>query len=882
MKRAGFFLIFLAIIMSGHARTPINSNTAEELISRMTLEEKLSQLMIIRAFAGGTESHLSILERQLKKYPFAGIMYENGTPDEINRVHQRFSQLSSYNLLSGTSINWDDFGFPSEEVLLSISDHQLLEKTGFFLSEQLQEMKIDFVMDPMFQLETPKFRQLGRWISRSIFVEGVIPIHESGDYIGMEEFFGGLTIEQSDPITSRRKIDYAETLAGQWRSTGFEDLIFARADHAQSMLTEGERILHLLNSGADLILFPSDIENSIQFLVKAVRTGKLSKKTINQKLRRIYTFGNPLKSNMKDSRKLSEKKLLIEQLYQQSITLAKDENCLVPFRILDTLNIAVSNDNLKGPEFHQSLKKYTSIFEINLKEGLIKGLDNYDILIVSLSETTSHEEWEIAEKINHKMRVLAVAFGNIPLQKLGAFEHVVKVPVENEITRSYVAQQLFGSEKFIGVLSESAIPSGFSRGIETHHIGRLGYSSPEKVRMDPLTLLKIDEIAEEAITKEATPGIQVLVARSGKVVYQKSYGHYTYNNQVDVSNETIYDLASVTKVAATLQAISFLYDQGRLDINRKVSDYLIELKGSNKENLLIKDVLLHQAGLRPWIPFWRETMSSDEINPDYYSLNPEESYPLQVSSGLYAREAIRDSVWQWIIDSRLMRKKTDEPYSYRYSDIGFYMMQQLAERLLNQSIDEFMRQNFYDPLGMSTTTYLPLCKFDGEQIAPTSKDRYFRKQMIQGIVHDEGAAMFGGVAGHSGLFSNANDLAKLMQMLLQKGYYGGQRYFNSKTIELFTSKQVIDNRRGLGWDKPNMERRKEAPEISISAHAFGHTGFTGTAVWADPEYDLVYIFLSNRIHPDPENTKLMSLGIRDRIHEVIYESIANFELLDGI
>ena len=319
-----------------------------------------------------------------------------------------------------------------------------------------------------------------------------------------------------------------------------------------------------------------------------------------------------------------------------------------------------------------------------------------------------------------------------------------------------------------------------------------------------------------------------------------------------------------------------MHDKSLIDINKKASYYLPELKLSNKKDFTIKDILTHQAGLWPYLPFWQQTMKDSTLLPEYYSQVQNENFPFPVAKDLFVTSTMRDSLWQWIMDARIREKKPRKPYDYTYSDMGFYILQHLAEKVLNQPMEDFLAQNFYEPLGAITTGFLPLARFPESQIAPTEIDQQFRMQPLTGYVHDQGAAMHGGVAGHAGLFSNANDLIKLGQMWLQKGSYGGMRYFKPETIDLFTSKQYESNRRGLGWDKPTLSDWNGPTSLYASPKTFGHTGFTGTAIWVDPEFDLVFVFLSNRVYPDMFNTKLLSGNIRPRIQEVIYQSIFEY------
>jgi beta-N-acetylhexosaminidase len=407
-------------------------------------------------------------------------------------------------------------------------------------------------------------------------------------------------------------------------------------------------------------------------------------------------------------------------------------------------------------------------------------------------------------------------------------------------------------------------------------LGRLSYTLPEAAGINSKTLSKIEAIAREAIEIKATPGSHVLVAKDGKVVYEQSNGYLTYENNIEVSDKTIYDLASVTKVSATLQTVMFMHEKGLIDINKKVSVYLPELKNSNKKDFTIKDILIHQAGLWPFLPFWSETVKSGTQLPQYYSSTSSEDYPFPVAEGLFAHKSMKDSLWSWIIKAKVREKPPRTAYNYTYSDMGFYILQHLAEKILNQPMEEFLEQNLYEPLGAYALGYLPLQKFPDNLIAPTENDILFRNRLLTGYVHDQGAAMHGGIAGHAGLFGTANDLAKLGQMLLQKGSYGGHQYYKPETIETFTAKQYEPSRRGLGWDKPTPSDWNGPTTLLASKKTFGHTGFTGTCIWVDPEFNLVFIYLSNRVHPDMTNNRLLNANIRPRIQEVIYKAIFDY------
>jgi CubicO group peptidase (beta-lactamase class C family) len=362
----------------------------------------------------------------------------------------------------------------------------------------------------------------------------------------------------------------------------------------------------------------------------------------------------------------------------------------------------------------------------------------------------------------------------------------------------------------------------------------------------------------------------VLAAKDGKVFYNKSFGHYTYEKKQEVTNESLYDLASMTKILSTVSALMKLDAKGKIDIESTISKYYPDLDSTNKANLIIEDILTHQARLKPWIPFYLETIKEDSIKNILYRMVPEDQWTVPVANNLYIDSTYKDTILKRIFESELRNKE-----AYKYSDLGYYLLQQMVEKETHIGLCELNQKNYYRPLGANHMVYNPLNSFPLEEIVPTELDDYYRNQLIQGYVHDMGAAMLGGVAGHAGLFSNANDVAKMMQMFLNKGYYGGRRYLSEDIINKYTScPNCPENRRGIGFDKAEMNSSKLGPTCeAASASSFGHTGFTGTITWADPENGLLYVFLSNRINPKADNNKLVKLHTRTKIQEVLYNSL---------
>ncbi|MEM9858570.1 MAG: glycoside hydrolase family 3 N-terminal domain-containing protein [Bacteroidota bacterium] len=674
----------------------------------------------------------------------------------------------------------------------------------------------------------------------------------------------------------------------------FKGLVFTDALNMKAVSDihqNGEAELMAFQAGNDILLFSTQVPASMKRIKKAVKRSTELRHQLNRSVRKILAFkydllkNNPEEintDNLFNSLNTNEDYALKHELYRNAMVTVKNKENLLPVKKTDSKFFAsLSFDEC--PTFLRALNTHTFVahyeYESSAEAPLFDRLKNYDVTIVAAFGPLNDAEQAFLDKLAEFTTLIICHAGSAyHLKEFDGFSTLIHAEENNMINQELLADAVFGAIEVNGrlpVTVSEAIPLG--TGTHTASTRRLTRDIPESVSMDSQTLSGIDKIVTEAVLDSATPGGQVLVARKGKIIYENNFGYYTYDSLKPVSSETIYDVASITKVAATLQAFMFLYERGDIDLEKKLSFYLPELRGTNKEHMLIIDMLTHQAGLWPYLPFWKRTFQDSVFIEGFYSSDLENDFQFHVAPGLYASNSIRDSVWTWVKNSRVITKKYRQPYPYRYSDMGYYFLQRLIEKVLNQNMEEFLHQNIYNPIGMTSTGYLPLCRFPLSRIAPTEDDNYFRKTLVNGMVHDEGAALVGGIAGHAGLFSNATDLAKLMQMHLQGGIYGGHRFLQPGTVGLFTKQQYESNRRGIGWDKPAQGQWYGPSSRFASGKTFGHTGFTGTAVWADPEFDLVFIFLSNRIHPDASNKKLIRNNIRTRIQEVIYESIWKYE-----
>lgn len=561
-----------------------------------------------------------------------------------------------------------------------------------------------------------------------------------------------------------------------------------------------------------------------------------------------------------------------ERLVQNSTVLLNNGKYNIPLQKLEELKIAsVHFTNQYAVAFDSLLNKYAKVqtFDGNGKNmNMLAGdLKWYNTIILQVNDADLSNPLLLDFiNTNQKLKtVIIAAFGNgSMLTKLNN----VTVPViwserVSPVSASYAAQAIFGGVAITQKLTKTYSPV-YSTGMGfVSQQTRLQYSVPEDVGINSNNLQEIDQIAREAISQHATPGCVVLVAKDGKVIFNKAYGFHTYDKAMPDKLTDIFDLASMTKVTATTVEAMQLVDQGKLSIENTLGDYLPLARTSNKNDVKIREVLLHQAGFIP------DIQSFEKVKPSDHSTDSSAAYPTKVSEHYFLRkDYYKDVMLPDMLNSPLKTRG-----QYVYSDVSMLFMQEVVESITATPENVYVQQQFYTPLGMQTAGFLPLQRFAATQIIPTENDQDYRHSLLDGYVHDPTAALKGGVAGHAGLFASANDVAILYQMLLNRGSYGGVQYFKPEVVDLFTSKQSPVSRRGLGFDRWDPIPEHHYPSKLASPQAYGHTGFTGTCIWVDPKYNLVYIFLSNRVNPNV-GSKLSSLNIRPRIQDVVYEAIS--------
>jgi CubicO group peptidase (beta-lactamase class C family) len=653
------------------------------------------------------------------------------------------------------------------------------------------------------------------------------------------------------------------------------------------------------------LFYTSDIDRSVEKIMRALNDNVLDSSLVMHYADKAYRFRsalskNELKHDPGDI--VAEQKKLRWRVWVLTMSVVQKED------VQDEQSFMLNNASygiLDRAGFFDG--KYPAMYTepqyVVPSDSLINKDDKTHQLIITVSGDDTISTGRLAE-LNSKYILKLIYTGSADkyaanwMKHAGCFEKILFIPPGIREADKLIEQALFG-----GIAINGEFPffdlmkaKGFYR-VKYEKL-RLGYAFPELVSMNADTLRQIEDFLKEVVRKKMAPGGQLLIVKNGFVVYDKPFGYKTYSRKYKVKDEYLYDLASLTKIIVTIPEVMKLYENNQIDLNKKLKDYLPETDTTETGKIVIRKLLLHEAGLPSFVPFHLNYVDEKSFSGSMYSGRYSRKYSIrldrhfffnsyvryrkdvfrhkrdslfniQLSKNMFMNYHFRDSVFSDIVNIKLHKKK-----DYRYSDLGYYFLQKIIERETGKGVDELFKQWFAIPLGTTRLLFNPLNEYTEKEIVPSGKDMIFRKEMLQGYPNDAGAAMMGGVAGHAGLFGNSCDIAKFAQMLLNKGSYGGVRFFDSSTIELFTSKQNDHNRRGLGFDKPEFDSEKDNPVSEYASEAsYGHSGFTGTLLWIDPEYDLIYIFLSNRVYPYSYNKKLIRENIRTKIQDLIYKSI---------
>lgn len=665
-------------------------------------------------------------------------------------------------------------------------------------------------------------------------------------------------------------------------------------------------------AGNDMLEFTEDVPRAIAEIRKAINQGLITQEEIDQKCRKMLAVKHWVGLDQYQSIAISDivnelntptGQLLNRELMEAALTVLRNRDSLMPVRRLDTLDIAsVSFGVDKITPFQKMLSLYTGVKHFMLPQNatqtqvdlLKEQLKEYNLIIggvhdeskyprnrLSFSKPAQGLISELAGKENTIMAVFKNPYVLDKLKNIEETDGLIVTYQDNVNAEELAAQLIFGGVSANGRLPVSVGDKfALGEGIEVVGDIRFNYTLPEDAGMDSKVLYdRIDSLVKQAIEAKAIPGCQVFVARDKKVVMYKAYGLQQYSDTVKVNRTDLYDLASITKISSALPALMKLHDEGKFDLEASIDNYLPYFKNSNKADVPFRDILAHQARFKPWIPYWMSTLRKNR-SYKWFTFKSDSSrrFPIKVTDDMWLHRKYRKKIFKAIKKSPLEEEK-----KYLYSGLAFYLLPTIVEKLTDKDFVSYINETFYGPLGATTLTYRPYEKFPLSTIVPTENDYLFRHEPIHGPVHDEGAIMMGGVSANAGLFANANDLAKLMQMYLDKGTYGGKQYIQASTMEEFTRYQFPDNnnRRGLGFDKPSLEYKGDESNAAgdASPASFGHSGFTGTFTWADPENNLLYVFLSNRVHPTRDNTRLYQLNTRTKIQQVLYDAVMEKTLL---
>ena len=964
-----FFLLTFGVKPNSNIDTPSFNNLdsiswVDDLISSMTLDQRIAQLFMVAAYSNKGISHQQEIEKLINNYQIGGLMFMQGGPVRQLELTNKYQSLSKIPLMIAQDAEWglsmridSTIVYPWQMTLGALSCDSIIYQMGFDIAQQCKRLGVNINFAPVVDVNSNpnnpiiNNRSFGenpyRVAQKSLaYMQGL----QNGGVMACAKHFPGHGDTDSDShktlptinhsyerldtvdlipfktlfdkglgsvmvahlhIPALDNTDYlASTLSSNVvndllkDTLAFEGLVFTDALNMKGVskfYEPGELDLKALLAGNDVLLFSEDVPKAIKKIKDAIVNKVISEEEINSRCRKILKakkrFGLDEKIHLNSSNLIQDLNIkryetLNRKLVEKSMTVLQNTYDLLPLKRLDTLNIALVSIGEQSDQFQKTLSNYAPIKTFYLNEQhtdkerkkMLDSLALYNLVIASIHKSNKHawKSYRIHQNTDLFLQTLALqskvvlsVFANpysiSDLLMTYSFDGLIMAYQNSNEAQFYAAQLIFG-----GIGADATLPvsnkhfdEGF--GLSTKP-SRLKYDFPESLGIDSKLLLKIDSIALDAIEKEATPGCQILAIKDGVVFYNKSYGYHTYKKNKAVENTDIYDLASLTKIIATVPALMFLEENGEIHLDSCLEYYIDLADTSNKKNLSIREILAHQAGLKSWIPFYKQTLDKngnliDTLYSDKYS----DKYNVYVADGIYLHNTYPDTILAQILATKTIDK------TYQYSDIGYYIFKDIIERKTKSDFKDFLRQQFYNQLGLNTMGFLPKNRFDRSRIVPTEFDYYFRSQLLQGDVHDMGAAMLGGVGGHAGLFSNANDLGIFMQMLLQKGYYGGERYFNNYTVDQFTKCQFCkdENRRGAGFDKAVLEGQEGGPacDCSPSSEAFGHSGFTGTLVWADPYEQLVYVFLSNRIHPTSENKKLLEMDVRTKIMQVIYDAI---------
>lgn len=958
-KRLLAILTFIPVLSFAQYKSSLNEQQwVDSVFNSLSEDEKIAQLMVIRAHSNLGPEHVAKVVNDIKKYNVGALCFFQGGPVRQANLTNYYQGIAKTPLMVTIDGEWglgmrldSVTKFPYQLTLGALNDEQLVYKMGIAVGEQCKRIGVHVNYAPVIDInnnpnnpvigyrsfgeDKNKVTAFGVAYTKGMQDAGIMacakhfPGHgdvdvdshldlpvinkslaelDSLELIPFRAAFkagiGSVMIAHlyipaidntANKATSISKNNVTDLLRNKMGYTGLTFTDALEMKGVAKYFPGGTIAVEALIAGNDMLCLPASVPETIDEVKKAIKEKRLSWQDIDEKVKKVlyakYQLGlhevKPIDTNNLLNDLNAKTNEIKYETAKQTITLLRNDAGALPlrnYRKIAYVGIGSSkNLNEFGKRMLEEMQADTLFYSYRdsvaeaqtLLENIRTG--NYDAVVIgvhdfNLRPTNNYSISPTAIDLVKQLQsfnAFTFVFGNVlAISNFCDAKNLVACYQDDDITRNVAADLLQGKVEAKGTLPVSVCGFKYGTGI----IQRFDIVQRPIV---PSKFQAIDSIANDAIAKKAFPGCVVLAVQNGEIVYHKAFGNYKYEPSPAMVPESIFDLASVTKISATTVSVMKLYEEGKLNLKKTIGDYLPWVRGTDKAGLRIDDILLHQAGLVPFIPFYKETIDSATgiPNPSIYSDKPKPGFTVRVAEGLYLRND-----WNDTIISRILKSPVGPKNKYVYSDNDFIFLGKIVEQLSGMTLDEYVQKTFYKKLAMGSTGFKPRNRFAVNQIVPTETEKHFRRQTTQGDVHDEGASLFGGVAGHAGLFSNGYDLAMLYQMLLNGGTFNGERYLKESTIKYFTAYHSEVSRRGLGFDKPekdNATRKEPYPSEKVSPQAFGHTGFTGTCVWVDPKYDLVYIFLSNRVYPTRDNPKLSQMMIRGKIQDAIYKAIKN-------